>query len=67
MMVLEARTLKWIKRALESATLKCKQRDINTPEVKGTLDLLEPHISLTGIPMHFHTSSNPDLLSALRG
>ena len=29
---------------LESATLECKQRDIYTPEVRGALDLLEPHI-----------------------
>jgi hypothetical protein len=29
---------------LEFATLECKRRDINTPEVRGALDLLEPHI-----------------------
>jgi hypothetical protein len=29
---------------LESATLECKRRDINTPEVRAALDLLEPHI-----------------------
>jgi hypothetical protein len=29
---------------LESATLECKRRDINTPEVREALDLLEPHI-----------------------
>jgi len=29
---------------LESATLECKKRDINTPEVREALDLLEPHI-----------------------
>jgi hypothetical protein len=29
---------------LEAATLECKKRDINTPEVRGALDLLEPHI-----------------------
>ena len=29
---------------LEAATLECKQRDINTPEVKEALDLLEPYI-----------------------
>ena len=29
---------------LEAATVECKQRDINTPEVKAALDLLEPHI-----------------------
>src|SRR4029077_10793933 len=29
---------------LENAILECKQRRINTPEVKEALDLLEPHI-----------------------
>jgi hypothetical protein len=29
---------------LESAVLECKKRDINTPEVKNALDLLEPYI-----------------------
>ena len=29
---------------LESATLECKQRDIDTPEVRETLTFLEPHV-----------------------
>jgi hypothetical protein len=29
---------------LESATLECKQRDIDTPKVREALTLLEPHI-----------------------
>src|SRR5262245_40310728 len=29
---------------LESATLECHKRDINTPEMIETLNLLEPHI-----------------------
>ena len=29
---------------LETAVLECKKRDINTPEVKAALDLLEPYI-----------------------
>jgi hypothetical protein len=29
---------------LESPVLECKQRNINTPEVKEALDLLEPYI-----------------------
>ena len=29
---------------LESATLECKQRDIDTPEIRETLTLLEPHV-----------------------
>src|SRR5882724_13420653 len=29
---------------LESATVECKKRDIDTPEVREALDLLEPHI-----------------------
>ena len=29
---------------LEAAVLECKKRDINTPEVKNALDLLEPYV-----------------------
>ena len=29
---------------LEAAVLECKKRDINTPEVKNAVDLLEPYI-----------------------
>ena len=29
---------------LETATVECKKRDIDTPEVMEALDLLEPHI-----------------------
>ena len=29
---------------LESATLECKKRDIDTPDVREALDFLEPHI-----------------------
>jgi len=29
---------------LEAAVLECKKRDINTPEVKSALDLLEPYV-----------------------
>ena len=29
---------------LESATVECKKRDINTPKVRNALDLLQPHI-----------------------
>jgi hypothetical protein len=29
---------------LEAATLECKKRDINTPQVREALDLLEPYI-----------------------
>src|SRR5215510_5082017 len=29
---------------LESATLECQKRDINTPELMEALNLLEPHI-----------------------
>jgi hypothetical protein len=29
---------------LETAVLECKQRNVNTPEVKEALDFLEPHI-----------------------
>jgi hypothetical protein len=29
---------------LEVATLECKKRDVHTPEVRETLDLLQPHV-----------------------
>ena len=29
---------------LEAAVLECKKRDINTPEVKNALELLEPYV-----------------------
>ena len=29
---------------LEAAVLECKKRDINTPEIKAALDLLERYI-----------------------
>src|SRR5262245_46426460 len=29
---------------LESAVLECKKRNVNTPEVKDALDLLEPYV-----------------------
>src|SRR5262245_2257561 len=29
---------------LESATLECKKREADTPELRAALDLLEPHI-----------------------
>jgi hypothetical protein len=29
---------------LESATVECKKRDINTPEIRAALNFLDPHI-----------------------
>ena len=29
---------------LEAATLDCKKREVDTPELRAALDLLEPHI-----------------------
>jgi hypothetical protein len=29
---------------LEAATLECKKRDVDTPEVKAALDFLEPYV-----------------------
>src|SRR5262249_40430205 len=29
---------------LESATLECKKREVDTPELRAALDFLEPHI-----------------------
>jgi hypothetical protein len=39
---------------LESATLECKPRDINTPEVRAALDLLEPQIQPEWLPQFRH-------------
>ena len=33
---------------LEAATLECKKRDINTPELREALDFLEPYIQPNG-------------------
>src|SRR5215831_14022706 len=29
---------------LEAATLECKKREVNTPELRAALDFLQPHI-----------------------
>ncbi|SRR6266481_956337 len=40
---------------LESAVLECKNRNIDTPEVREALDFLEPHIRPTWlIPQYRH-------------
>jgi hypothetical protein len=40
---------------LEAAVLESKKRDINTPEVRESLDFLEPHIRPTWlIPQYRH-------------
>jgi hypothetical protein len=33
---------------LEAAVLECKKRNVDTPEIREALDLLEPHIRPTG-------------------
>jgi hypothetical protein len=38
---------------LEAAVLECKKRDVNTPEVNQTLDLLEPYIRPTWLIPQF--------------
>jgi hypothetical protein len=52
---------------LEAAVLECKKRNINTPEVKDALDLLEPHIQPTWlIPQFRHLPFRcADLLDGL--
>ncbi len=42
---------------LESATVECKKRDINTPEVRDALDLLEPHIR----QFRYHLDPDPSV------
>ena len=40
---------------LEAALLECKQRNVDTPEVREALDFLEPHIRPTWlIPQYRH-------------
>src|SRR5262245_38472904 len=39
---------------LESAVLECKKRNVNTPEVKAALDLLEPHVWPKWVVPQFH-------------
>jgi hypothetical protein len=38
---------------LEAATLECKKRDINTPEVREALDFLEPYIQPPSLIPHY--------------
>jgi hypothetical protein len=38
---------------LESATVECKQRNINTSEVSEALDFLEPHIKPAWLVLQF--------------
>jgi hypothetical protein len=38
---------------LEAATLECKERDINTPEVREALDFLEPYIQPPSLIPHY--------------
>src|SRR4029450_1577520 len=45
---------------LESATVECKKRDINTPEVRDALDLLEPHIRPEWLIPQFRYHLDPD-------
>jgi hypothetical protein len=41
---------------LEAAVLESKKRDINTPEVKAALDLLEPYIRPTWLVPQFRNN-----------
>src|SRR5262245_25214220 len=53
---------------LEAAVLECKKRDINTPEVKEALDLLEPYIwPKWMIPEFRHHTLQPPLTHSLEG
>ncbi len=38
---------------LEAATLECKKRDINMPEVREALDFLEPYIQPPSLIPHY--------------
>jgi hypothetical protein len=41
---------------LEAAALKCKKRDVDTPEVKDALNLLEPYIRPEWLIPQFHSN-----------
>ena len=45
---------------LETATVECKKRDIDTPEVMEALDLLEPHIRPAWLIPQFRYHLNRD-------
>ena len=34
---------------LEAATLECKKREVDTPELRDALDFLEPHATLAAV------------------
>ena len=38
---------------LEAATLECKKREVDTPELRAALDFLEPHIQLSWLIPQF--------------
>ena len=44
---------------LESATLECKKREINTPEVRQALQLLEPYIQPPWLVAQFYQETDP--------
>jgi hypothetical protein len=48
---------------LESATLECQKRDINTPEVMEALNLLEPHIQPSWLipQFRYHLDRDPSV------
>src|SRR5215467_649486 len=55
---------------LESAVLECKKRDINTPEVKSALELLEPSVRpqwVTSQFRHHALEHNSDSYAAREG
>jgi hypothetical protein len=45
---------------LEAATLECKKRNVNTPEVRTALDLLEPHIKPAWLVSQFRSHALED-------
>src|SRR5215510_2542909 len=46
---------------LEAATLDCKKREVDTPELRAALDLLEPHIQPKWlIPQFRHSVENEE-------
>ena len=43
---------------LEAATLECKKREVDTPELRAALDFLEPHIQPAWLIPQFRRNLN---------
>jgi hypothetical protein len=54
---------------LEAAVLECKKREVDTPELRAALDLLEPHIQPAWLILQFRnqlSKNAPTTMSSVR-